>query len=252
MLGTEALLFVAFAMFSAGLVKGLIGLGLPAMSLGLMMLAIDLKQAIVILLIPLLVTNLWQGLVGGHMLAIIKRLWSLLFFGAMAIWISVGLMVTTDTTILSIALGIILFGYASYGLIMPQICFPKRLEPIISPLVGGISGTLAGLTGSLSVPAVLYMQALGMGRDALIQAMGIWFCLGSIMLSAALGGRSALPTDLAIISAGAVVPALIGMELGRRIRHGFSEKLFQKMFFSILLILGTYIAVRNSVKFLTL
>ena len=86
MLGTEALLFIAFAMFSAGLVKGLIGLGLPAMSLGLMMLAIDLKQAIVVLLIPLLVTNLWQGFVGEHMLAIIKRLWLLLFFGAITIW----------------------------------------------------------------------------------------------------------------------------------------------------------------------
>jgi len=252
MLGTEALLFVAFAMFSAGLVKGLIGLGLPAMSLGLMMLAIDLKQAIVILLIPLLITNLWQGLVGGHLLAIIKRLWLLLFSGAVAIWFSVGLMVRTDTAILSIALGIILFGYASYSLVMPQILLPRRLELKISPLVGGISGTIAGLTGSLSVPAVFYMQALGMGRDALIQAMGIWFCLGSIMLGAALGGRSALPTDLAIISAGAVVPAIIGMELGRRIRHEFSENLFQKMFFSILLMLGIYITVGNSIKFSTL
>jgi len=72
------------------------------------------------------------------------------------------------------------------------------------------------------------------------------------MLSAALGGRSALPTDLAIVSAGAVVPAMIGMELGSRIRHGFSEKLFKKFFFSILLLLGIYITLRNSIKFLAL
>tara|TARA_Y100001960_G_C14729647_1_gene856829 strand:- start:703 stop:1461 length:759 start_codon:yes stop_codon:yes gene_type:complete len=252
MLETEALLFIAFAMFSAGLVKGLVGLGLPVISLGLMMLAIDLKQAIIIVLVPLLITNLWQGLVGGHMLFIIKRIWLMLSTGAIAIWLTVGFMLTVNTAILSIALGTILYCYGAYGLMNPQIRLPERTEIVFSPLAGTISGVIAGLTGSLSIPAVFYLHALEMSRHVLIQAMGIWFCLGSIILSAALDYHNALPMELSIISAGATGPALVGMELGRRMRHGLSEKLFQNLFFCILIMLGSYISLRNLVKFSTL
>jgi uncharacterized membrane protein YfcA len=226
----EILFFVAFAMFAAGLVKGLTGLGLPAMSLGLMLLAVELKQAIVILLIPLFVTNIWQGVIGGHMREILARLWPMLVTGLLAIWFAVGVMVRTDAAILTVVLGTILFSYSAYSLATPQIRPPGRWEPLLSPLAGAISGTIGGLTGSLAVPAVLYMQALGMSRDA---------------LTVALGGRGALPTDLLIVSAGAVAPALVGMELGSRLRRRLPEHLFRRVFFGVLLLLGIYIGLRG-------
>jgi len=241
----EILFFVAFAMFAAGLVKGLTGLGLPAMSLGLMLLAVELKQAIVILLIPLIVTNTWQGVIGGHMREILARLWPMLVTGLLAIWFAVGVMVRTDAAVLTIVLGTILFSYSAYSLATPQIRPPGRWEPLLSPLAGAISGTIGGLTGSLAVPAVLYMQALGMSRDALIQAMGVWFSLASVALTVALGGRGALPTDLLIVSAGAVAPALVGMELGSRLRRRLPEHLFRRVFFGVLLLLGIYIGLRG-------
>ena len=245
MLPTDILIFVAFAMFAAGVVKGLTGLGLPAMSLGLMMLAVDLKQAIVILLVPLFVTNIWHGVIGGQLRATLSRLWPLFSAGMVAIWFAVGVMINTDPAILTISLGIILFSYSAYSLATPQILSPGRWEPVLSPLAGALTGVIGGFTGSLAVPAVLYMQALGMSRDALIQAMGIWFSLGSVALTIALGGRGALPQDLVIVSAGAVVPAIVGMELGSRMRKRLPETVFRKVFFGALLLLGVYIATRG-------
>lgn len=242
---TEILFFVAFAMFAAGLVKGLTGLGLPAMSLGLMLLAVELKQAIVILLIPLFVTNIWQGVIGGHMREILARLWPMFATGLLAIWFAVGVMVRTDAAILTIVLGSILFSYSAYSLATPQIRPPGRWEGLLSPLAGAVTGTIGGFTGSLAVPAVLYMQALGMNRDALIQAMGVWFSMASVALTVALGGRGALPPDLLIVSAGAVVPALVGMELGSRLRRRLPEHLFRRVFFGVLLLLGIYIGLRG-------
>ena len=162
----EILAFVAGAFFIAGIVKGLTGLGLPAMSLGLLLIALELRDAMVILVIPLFATNVWQGLTGGHLRATLMRLWPLFVTGVIGIWLAVGVMVATNPAILAIMLGVILAGYAAYSLSTPQIQAFGRWEIILSPIAGAITGVIGGLTGSMAVPSVPYMQALGMKRDA--------------------------------------------------------------------------------------
>lgn len=241
----DILAFIAAAFVIAGLVKGLTGLGLPAMSLGLMLLALELRDAMAVLVVPLFLTNVWQGVTGGQFRAIVNRLWPLFATGVVAVWFAVGVMIGADPAILAMGLGTVLAGYSAYSLATPQIRPPGHWEGVLSPLVGAVTGTIGGLTGSMAVPAVPYMQALGMNRDALIQAMGIWFSLGSAMLGVALGGRGAMPAALTVVSLGAVLPAVLGMELGRRLRNRLSEALFRKVFFTALLLLGLYIAGRG-------
>ena len=74
------------------------------------------------------------------------------------------------------------------------------------------------------------MQALGLGRDALIQTTGIWFSIGAVALCVAIVSRGALPANLTIVSAGTVMPAIIGMELDRRLRQALIEALFRIIF----------------------
>ena len=56
---------VALTFLLAGLVKGVIGLGLPTISLALLTAALGLPQAMALLLVPSFVTNLWQAVAGG-------------------------------------------------------------------------------------------------------------------------------------------------------------------------------------------
>ena len=244
----DILAFIAVAFLIAGLVKGLTGLGLPAMSLGLLLLALELRDAMVILVIPLFITNVWQGLTGGYFRITVFRLWPLFAAGVVGIWFAVGIMVSANPAVLAILLGTVLASYSLYSLLTPQIRAPGRWEIVLSPLAGAATGVIGGLTGSMAVPSVPYMQALGMDRDALIQAMGIWFCVGSLALGVALGGRGALPTGLAMVSAGAVFPAIAGMDLGRRLRQRLSETLFRKVFFTALILLGIYITGRGMLQ----
>jgi uncharacterized membrane protein YfcA len=97
------------------------------------------------------------------------------------------------------------------------------------------------MTGSFVVPGVLYLQGLGLGRDALIQAMGLLFTLSTLTLAAALGGSGLLSPDLGLWSAAAVAPALIGMTLGQKVRRALPEARFRRVFFAALLLLGAYI-----------
>ncbi len=69
---------VAVAYLLAGFVKGVIGLGLPTVAIGLLGLLMTPAQAAAILVVPSLVTNIWQCTAGGDVLALVRRMWPLL------------------------------------------------------------------------------------------------------------------------------------------------------------------------------
>lgn len=240
------LLAAAVVFLLAGMVKGVIGLGLPTVCLGLMVLFVELPAAMALLLVPSFVTNLWQASVGGHGAALLWRLWPFLVPATLLVWVGGQAIVLADATLLSLLLGLLLIWYAAMNLKGTRISVPPEKERWAGPLLGGANGILTGLTGSFVVPGVLYLQAIGLPRDQLVQAMGILFTLATLALAASLGGHGLLTADLGLISVLGVIPALIGMVVGQRIRARLSEARFRKVFFWSLMFLGLYIAARAS------
>ncbi|MCG8560027.1 MAG: sulfite exporter TauE/SafE family protein [Hyphomicrobiales bacterium] len=240
----EIIALVTATFLFAGIVKGVVGMGLPLTVLGLLTATLGLKQAIVLMLVPALATNIWQGLVGGAFREIVRRLWSLLLASCVGIWIGAGLLARADALLLSGLLGVMLFAYSSFSLATPQIRPPGRLEPWLSPLMGGLGGLSFGLTGTYMVPGVLYIQALGLSRDVLVQTLGIVFVVITATLSLSLSRHGLLPPEMGLMSAYALLPTAAGMVIGQRIRKGLSEALFRRLFFVALLILGAYLSGR--------
>jgi uncharacterized protein len=243
-LSLENAIIVGLTFLLAGFIKGVIGLGLPAVSLAVLTVTLGLKPAMAILLAPSFVTNVWQGLVGGHLQAILQRIWTLLLGLCIATWLGVEVLARSNAQLLAGLLGVVLAGYAVLGLVRLELPGAGRLEPWLTPVVGLASGMLNGMTGSIVVPGVIYLQALGFSRDALIQAMGVLFTTSTIALGLALRGQGFLSLDLAALSAGGVVPAIAGMVLGQLVRRRLSEAAFRAVFFAALLVFGGYIAVR--------
>ena len=73
-LSLELLALVTMTLLLAGMVKGVIGMALPTVSLGVLAAVLSLKNAIVLMLVPSFVTNVWEGAVGGHFSSLLKRL----------------------------------------------------------------------------------------------------------------------------------------------------------------------------------
>jgi uncharacterized membrane protein YfcA len=238
------LLIVAATFLLAGTVKGVIGLGLPTVSLGLLTATIGLQPAMALMLAPSFVTNLWQGVTGGHGRAILQRLWLFMATATATIWIGAMMAAAVDVALLSALLGGLLVIYAVIGLGRAQFSLPPHGARWMGPVMGCTNGVLTGMTGSFVVPGVPYLQALGLPRDMLIQAMGVLFTLSTAALGLALAGRGLLSTDLGLQSLAAVVPALGGMVLGRWLRGRLSETAFRRVFFSALGLLGLYIIAR--------
>ena len=240
-----SLLAAAAAVFLlAGTVKGVIGLGLPTVSLGLLVLVTDLPGAMALMLAPSFVTNVWQGCVGGNLLALLRRLWPFLLPATLLIGLSGLAIVSADLSLLAGLLGLLLVAYALVGLLGIRLAIGSAREGWAGPLFGAVNGLLTGLTGSFVVPGVMYLQSIGLPRDQLVQAMGILFTLSTAALAVSLGGNGLLSQDLGLVSAAGVIPALLGMVIGQRIRRVLSEAAFRRVFFWALLALGAYIAVR--------
>jgi hypothetical protein len=240
----EAIAIVTAVFLVAGLVKGVVGMGLPTVSLGLLALAFGPKEAIALMLVPSLVTNIWQGVTGGALMVLLKRLWSLLAMVCVGVWFGAGILERADAGYVSGGLGLILVVYAAISLMTPQMGSPGRREIWLSPLLGGVNGILTGLTGTFVVPGVPYLQALGLDRIALVQAMGILFTTSTIALAVSLSGHDLLPRELGLLSAIALAPALVGMVGGQWVRRKISESLFRTILYWSLALLGAFLAVR--------
>lgn len=233
----------------AGSVKGVIGLGLPTVSLGVLTAAIDLTTAMALLIVPSFVTNLAQAVMGGNGRAILLRTWPFLLMATLTVWLGATALTRLNLSFLSALLGGLLVVYSALSLTGVRLVIPAQREFWAGPLFGTANGILTGMTGSFVVPGVMYLQAIGMNRDALVQAMGVLFTASTVALAVALQGNSLLTPKLGLVSAAAVIPAAVGMVFGQRIRRRLSEERFRKVFFIGILALGAFIIVKAAIGF---
>jgi uncharacterized protein len=240
----ETLLAVGLIFVLAGFVKGVAGLGLPTVAIALMAVFVGLKEGIALMVIPTIATNVWQALAGGQLVALLRRFWSLMLAAAIGAWIGAGILARTDAMLLAAMLGVLLCLYSAISLASPPLPPPGRAEPWLSPVIGVTGGVIGGMTGSYAVPGVLYLQALGLPRNALVQALGITFLVFTVALGTSLTSHGLMSSEIGFISLAATVPALAGMALGQRVRHRMSEETFRPVFFSVLLMLGAWLALR--------
>ncbi|MEO8164816.1 MAG: sulfite exporter TauE/SafE family protein [Betaproteobacteria bacterium] len=238
---------VAGTFLIAGSVKGVIGLGLPTVSLALLTIALDLPTAMALLLVPSFITNLWQAMVGGNSKPILVRLWPFLAMATVTVWIGSMALTRVNLSWLTALLGVLLVSYALVNLGGIKLSIPTRHEVWVGPLIGSANGVLTGMTGSFVVPGVMYLQAIGLSRDMLIQAMGMLFTASTVALAVALQKAHFLTVEHGVLSAAAVVPAIAGMILGQKFRQRLSEQKFRTLFFLVLLLLGAYI-IANSLR----
>ena len=241
MIDAFTILIVAGTFLVAGAVKGVIGLGLPLVSLALLTVAIGLPEAMSLLLVPSFVTNLWQAVVGGHGRAILLRIWPFLVMATATVWLGAHALTRVDVALLSALLGALLVIYSTVNLVGFRFALPARHEVWVGPLLGAVNGLLTGMTGSFAVPGVMFLQAIGLSRDMLIQAMGMLFTVSTLALAVALQRNDLLTFELGALSGAALLPAIVGMVVGQRIRKALSERLFRRVFFISLLVLAAYI-----------
>lgn len=244
---TQALLLLSIAavFVLAGLVKGVIGLGLPTISMALLGSMMSPAQAAALLVVPSLVTNIlqwqpWRSVPGMSRQMAPMQLGVVVgtLAGAWVIGAPVGSWAV-------ICLGLMLIIYAAWVLAGARLSVPLGAQRGLGPVVGASTGLITAATGVFVVPAVPYLQALGLQRDALMQAMGLSFTVSTVALAAGLALNGHFPAAAVGESLLMLLPACVGMVLGTRLRQRISQDRFRKCFLASLLLLGGYMVVRE-------
>lgn len=236
---------IAGAFLLAGFVKGVIGLGLPTVSIGLLVLLMTPAQAAAILVVPSLVTNIWQAAAGGGLLALTRRLWPMLAGICLGTVIGVVLLPHDDHGRATVWLGLALAIYAGLGLVKVEFSVPRRAETWLGLLMGAATGAITVATGIFVMPGTPYIQSMQFERDKLVQALGLSFTVSTVTLALALAYAGQVNTSLAWPSLVALGAALVGMVLGQLVRGRVRAETFRLCFFIGLLLLGAHLALHG-------
>lgn len=240
-----AWLWMAMGVFAlAGIVKGVVGLGLPTVAMGLLALRLPPAEAAALLIIPSLVTNIWQ-----------MRPWRALGLSVARMWpMQAGIVVGTAAGAwligapagawAHVALGVALVAYAGWALLGARWHVPPERERWMGPVVGAVTGGVTAGTGVFVVPAVPYLQALDIHRDELIQTMGLCFTVSTVALAAGLAWNGSFTAGDVGWSAVLLLPALAGMRAGAWLRSRLSALWFRRCLMVSLALLGVSMIMR--------
>ena len=199
-------LTIAAIFMLAGFIKGVIGLGLPTVSVSLLAVAMPPGQALAIVIVPAIITNIWQTFVGPYLRDIVRRLWPLMIGTAVGIWLNAGALTGPSARYASIVLGVLLVIYAVTGLRKFSFSVAPGNEKWVGGLVGLVTGVISASSGVQVIPSVPFMQAIGMEKDELVQALGVFFTVATLALGFTLtraglvNGATALPGAVAMAS----------------------------------------------------
>jgi len=237
---TSQIVFGLAVFLLAGTVKGLVGLGLPTVTIALTSLVLPLTESIALITLPTIVTNVWQAAVGGRFRYILRRHWPLIVPLMIVLYLTVWLIGQKGPNWASVVLGAVLVVYGVMGLARLRLRLSPDLEKPLSPVIGTVSGFIAGLVGVPVIPLMPYLQALEIRPAELVQTLGIVLCATSLTLTGSLIKFGLLDGPHALLSAAAMVPSMAGMWIGQRIRARLSIEQFRVAVFTALSLTGLY------------
>ena len=229
---------VAVAFTAAGITKGAVGLGLPLTAIAVLTTPMGLREAVPLIIVPVLITNAWQMTRGGMPVSLFKRFWTMIVPLGIGAWSGTVLLFVIDETLVGALLGAVIIVYSLVNIFALRFRIPAEHERWYSPGVGLLSGLLTGLTGSVGGPVAIYFQALGLDRETFLRAASLAFFLTALPWGGTLIAEGALTLEAAAIGSAALLPSFAGMWVGRKIGERLSQEVFSKGVFGFLILVG--------------
>lgn len=242
----HALLSAAFIALG-GLTKGVVGLGLPLVAVPLLAYLMPVGEAIALMAMPMLVTNVYQMVEAGHTMHALRRFWPLLLTLAAGIPVGTYLLSALKGPVLSLVLGVVVVLCALTILLQPERAIvPAQWERWMSPAVGFGSGLLGGIAGLWGPSVGAYLVSLRLPKQSFIGAVGTSFGLGSICLLASLVAIGAFGRQELLYSTLGLVPAFAGLLAGQYLRKWISQDGFRKAVLFTLMATGANLIYRSA------
>lgn len=232
------LVIVGLVLLLAGAIKGFLGLGITFVAAPMLTVFIGVPEIVVLLALPILLSNLWQAFAGGHARESWGRLWLLIVFLGIGTGIGTRLLLDIDSEILFALLGTLVSSLAIMGLIGATPRIPGKWEGAASPLVGFVAGIVGGMTTMYGPIITAYVTHLGLDKERLVASTALIYVASGGFLLGALAVQGMMTGPAFAASLLAAGPVLVGTCLGNQLRAHTGETMFVKVLLIFLLLLG--------------
>lgn len=237
-------LIVCLVLFSAGVVKGVVGFGVPTISLAVL-LAMGIHENILpVIAVACFLTNIWQALSGPHLIELFERFYFFLIASFVTTF-SVNLMISEQHQDLSkLILGLTICLYLGFRLFTRNATLSVSQHYSSTTMFGLAQGAVTGISGSFLLPVVPFMQLSVDDREKYIQALGVVFCNMAIALSCSLAIKNDFTQSVSALCIAGTIAALGGMHFGKIYRQKMSKTLFEKAVLMTMLVVGVILIAR--------
>lgn len=224
----------------AGLIKGMVGFGMPMILISGLSSVLPPDVALGWLILPTLVTNGWQALRQGLRAAweSIRRFRLFLVAGFVVMILSAQLVALVPAKAMLWAIGLPITLYAGATLLGRPLRLPHPPGRKIEAGVGAVAGFFGGISGVWGPPTVALLTALDTEKTEQIRVQGVIYGAGAVVLVGAHLTSGVLNAETMPISGLLVLPALLGMWIGFRIHDRIEQTTFRKLTLVVLLIAG--------------
>ncbi|GJM14838.1 MAG: hypothetical protein DHS20C13_01650 [Thermodesulfobacteriota bacterium] len=235
---THILVIVYTTFFIAAFIKGLTGLGFVSLCLPVIALFIKLEQAIPLVVLPSLLSNVMIIYQTGRLKQSLRRFWLLYVSALPGIYAGVLILNMVGNYAAKIILGVLSIAYSLLLLLRIEIAIPERKERILSVPVGLTNGFLNGLTGTQIIPMLPYLLSLKLDRNGMINAINLGFTISITVLLIIFGKFNLISLETLKYSILGAIPVAAGIYLGGKLRYKVSEERFRMAVLLILIVIG--------------
>lgn len=234
----------AFFFVMGGFVKGTMGVGLPLVVVPTLSLLIPAPQAMGLLVMPVLISNLWQAIEGGNIRYSLKRFGSLvgvqLVVTLLTVKYSSGLSVQNLNLLIAFSLLVAVLWMGA----KPNLRVPPPYELAACMVVGALAGFMGGVS-SLTGPFIItLLMALRLTREQFIGSISIIYLAGSLPMYGAMLWYGRFGWTEVGLSALGLIPMFAGLQMGKTVRHRLSEENFRKILLAYLFVLAIVLALK--------
>jgi len=246
-LSTDMVLIIAAcaaAILFGGIVKGTLGVGLPLFAVPIMSLMIGSTQAIALVAVPVLVSNIWQAWQEASWKASLKRFWPLMLTQAIMTVFAVHWTLSFSVKELNMLVAFAVILAVVSMLFKPSFTIPADKERWTGALVGTLSGMLGGVSSLMGPILISYMLSLKLQRDEFVGAVSVIYLNAAWPLYLAMYSFGRMEVVDLGYSVLALLPMAIGLRTGQKLRHRLSEDAFRKVLLGFLTFIAVLLVVR--------
>jgi hypothetical protein len=237
-------LLVSLCLLAAAFLKGATGLGFPLIATPVLTFLLDIRSAVVVLIIPSMFMDITQILRGVFPAALLRRVSGLVVLGVIGAFIGTAFLVSLPLRVLNLGLGVVVLVFVATHLIQPAFQISTNAEKLLSPLVGFVAGFLNGMTNVSGPVLAMYFYSLKLPKTEFIKAVSVIFFIVKCGQIAALSTWNQFTWPLFQLSLVVIALICIGFYAGLKIQDRVNQRSFNRALLVILSLIGISLIYR--------